>query len=213
MKIAFLCIAAVAAQYKPTKGNSRHQARDAAIKWCDKWIVKSFSCKPPIKKIEKFKDRFQKVVDDAIWHYEGAKRCTVKGKDSSKPYRKRRNDYQEEYYGEYYDEYDGDYADSFDESVGRSLSTEGPADEHERAMDVQTLGAKCTQALGNFFDHEDLAGCRKLGSWTRRANGLVGQVTTMMFLCMQDAMNNPAGGGYRVYSESTSMPSPFADDE
>ena len=50
----------------------------------------------------------------------------------------------------------------------------------------QDLGKECTQAMTNFFEHDDFRKCRKLGSWMRRANGLVGQITTMMFLCMND---------------------------
>ena len=48
----------------------------------------------------------------------------------------------------------------------------------------QELGKQCTEAMTSFFEHADFRKCRKLGSWTRRANGLVGQITTMMFLCM-----------------------------
>ena len=78
----------VLAQKKGKKSSGKSKLRDEALKWCDKWIEKSLRCKPPNSKIEKFQHRFQKVVDDAVWHAEGAKRCPTR-----KPvkYRRRRD--------------------------------------------------------------------------------------------------------------------------
>ena len=160
------------AQYSGNNSN-KTKLRDNALKWCDKWIENSFTCKPPNGKVDKFQWRFKKVVDDAIWHSEGARKCPVaKSGDSNYARKRRQSEYYSEYYGEYSSEYDtSEYNSEYDseyDQIGRSGG-------QERALDPQALGAKCTQALTNFFDHEDLLTCRKHGSWTRRANGLVGQ--------------------------------------
>ena len=156
------------------KSSGKSKLRDEALKWCDKWIEKSLRCKPPNSKIEKFQHRFQKVVDDAVWHAEGAKRCPTRRPVKPVKYRRRRDGE-----GKLNDELNDDFF---------TPATDEDGDFEERynsALSVQELGAKCTLRLTDFFEHEDLQTCRKLGSWTRRANGLVGQVTTIMFLCLQ----------------------------
>lgn len=180
MRTIWFILAVSAAQYS-SNNSDKTKLRDNALKWCDKWIEGSFTCKPPNGKVDKFQWRFKKVVDDAIWHSEGARKCPVAKSGGSGYARKRR---QSEYYSEYYSEYSSEYDSEYDDIAERSGG-------QERAQDPQALGSKCTQALTDFFDHDDLLPCRKHGSWTRRANGLVGQVTTMMFLCMDGGSESP----------------------
>lgn len=231
MKGICLFFAGAAAQYKPNNNADRNQMRDDALHFCDKWISSSFTCKPPNGKIDKFQYRFKKVVDDAIWHLEGARRCSPK-KTGSK-YRKRRNDYYSFYPdSEFYSnsEYDSEYSSEYDSYEQVGVSTGKTADVavgeaaglykkapksggKQKEDDVQSLGAKCTQSLTNFFDHDDFISCRKHGSWTRRANGLVGQVTTMMFLCMQENMSSVEL--YKQLSDAhyaANAGSPFVDE-
>ena len=92
---------------EPTKAPSisKSRLREQVVSLCNDWIEKSLTCKPPKTKVSKFQYRIRKVVDDAIWHYDGAKKCGQVAPTQMTYGRKRRQI--ETYSSDYYDYRDG----------------------------------------------------------------------------------------------------------
>ena len=68
-----------------------------AAKDCSSYVTSTLDCEPIAPKAEKFIHRLEKVLDDAVWHLTGAKKCRAanqigKWAPPANLYRKRRND-------------------------------------------------------------------------------------------------------------------------
>lgn len=169
---------------------------------CSNWIRSASICNPPKRKIDNYIHRFRKVLLDAVWHVENAKRCTADGSPSSgyKNTRSRRNEEDEDYFA-FFDEHDpfADYENYEDyEYEGGKLDEQGPEIESSSYEPIRLSGGaevrkkwwknkskkeRCKNAINQFYTNKTFTKCGKHGSWVRRADGLLRTVSTMEQIC------------------------------
>jgi len=154
----FLILSGVNAYSEVENSKALEKLRAKASKDCGAFIASTLSCDTVANKAEKFIHRIDKVLDDAVWHLTGAKKCRAannigKWAPPTSLYRKRRaDDYTLDYnydaygseYGAYYggdvygsDEYGSDeYSDynATETTIGRAQMNETALIEEEQRM-------------------------------------------------------------------------------
>jgi len=167
----FLILSGVNAFSEVENTKALEKLRAKASKDCGDHIAATLSCEHVANKAEKFLHRIDKVLDDAVWHLTGAKKCRAansigKWAPTASLYRKRRaDDYSLDYnYGAYsseYGAYDGDvygsdeygsdeYGDyNATETIGRAQMNETAMFEEEQRM------LKLNEDEGDFEDQID----------------------------------------------------------
>merc|ERR1712110_784142 len=137
----------------------------------------------PSGKISKYTFRLNKVMYDAVHHYNIGK-CTPRNADSGSPYRKRRQ-------ADLDAEFDAIQAEMDDEFEGKATyggSTPKPSQ-------VNKLDNLCRKFMATVWNDPTLQDCPKLGAWENRSKALLDDLTAMKNVCMNGKGSDQQGDG------------------
>lgn len=160
---------------------------------CAVYMGKAMTCEPPSEKIGKYTFRLDKVLLDAKHHLNTGKCDPDMGDGYGGPaYRKRRETVDD--LNAEFDALMQEMAENDDDAfTGKQYGS--PASQNQ----LKKLEGLCQKFIDQVFNDDSLADCKKLGAWTRRANGLMKDLVAMKNVCLkqaEDAMNNDGMGGY-----------------